>query len=171
MRKHYITFLSPGTLFSESTTKPIGDRVIKDAVEMAEQIVERYDARPYGFRFETRIVKDPVPDGEGGLLQVQPKTIDESGTYFLGGTLETLDDIEARNLDSERILRSNMTGNDYPIVCVVVRGYKSTHPFGEKDFVVDATGNIIERGDDPKHVAYRAVKIDAHRAEMKRLYG
>ncbi len=159
MRKHYVTFYSPGTLFSESTTKPIGKRDTREAVAMAEQIVERYGAKPYGFRFETRIVKDPVPDGEGGTLEVQPKTIDESGTYFLGGTLETLDDLERRAEPRDEICRSNMRRNGYPIVCSVVNGYKSTHPFTDDDFVVDASGAVVERGDDPRHVAYRAERI------------
>ncbi len=48
-----------------------------------------------------------------------------------------------------------------PIVCVTTNVYRSTQPFEEGDVVVDAKGVIVERGDDPKHVAYRKAKSHA----------
>jgi hypothetical protein len=172
-RREFVTFYSPGTLFAETTTKEIGERNVKVALAMAETITERYNATPYGFRFETRIVAEPLPDGEGGTLRVDPKTVAESGTYFLGGKLVTLDEVEARDDPKESILRSNMRCNDSTIVCEVVRGYKSTHPFTDKDFVVDASGEVTERGDDPRHVAYRIAareRIAAYYAAEEKRY-
>lgn len=154
-RQEFVTFYSPGTLFSEMTQKPIAERDVKLAVQMSETIRERYNARPYGFVFETRIVSDPVPDGEGGELHVESKLVECSGTYFLGGKLETLDEVEARNDPKESILRGNMENDDSHIVCVTTNGYRSVHPFTERDFVVNAAGKITERGDDPRYVAYR----------------
>ena len=154
-RQEFVIFYSPGTFVSEMTTNPIAERDTKLAVQMSETVRERYNARPYGFKFETRIVAEPVPDGEGGELMVQPKTVATSGMYFLGGKLETLDEVEARNDPKEDILRSNMRNASSHIVCVNENGYRSTLPFTEKDVVVNATGEIVERGDDPKHVAYR----------------
>ena len=61
-RKHYVTFLSPGTLFPEETTKSIPSWHISPACKMARGITERYDAKPYGFYFETCLVAEPVDD-------------------------------------------------------------------------------------------------------------
>lgn len=152
-RKHYVTFLSPGTMMSESTTKPIERHDPKLVVAMAEQIVERYGAKPYGFRFETRIVGS-MPDGEGGTLTAQ-RDVGVSGIHFLGGKLETYEEVLARNHPDERILRENMRSNEYWIVCVNTNSFRSVLPFEEGDRLVDATGEIVERGEDPKHVAYR----------------
>lgn len=154
-RQHFVTFYSPGTLFAEQTTKPIENWDAPLAVKMSEGVEERYGAIPYGFQFDTRIVSDPVSDGEGGTLDVEPKTIATSGMYFIDARLETLDQIEARHDPRENILRGNMRCNGYPIVAVSERRWRSTQPFRETDFVVDAKGNIVERGDDPRHVAYR----------------
>lgn len=165
-RKHKVTFYSPGTLFSEQSTKDIDSWDTKKAVEMAESIMERYNAKPYAFKFETWKTHAPVSDGEGGTLEVRPKLEKESGYYFLGGKLETYDDVLARNLDSENILRSNMRGNEYWIVCINTNSFKSTMPFGEDDKIVDASGTVIESGDDPKHVKYRREQLQKRKDEL-----
>lgn len=165
-KKHTVTFLSPGTFVSESTTKDIDSWDTKEAIKMAEKITERHGAKPYGFQFETWKTHDPVSDGEGGFLKVQSKLEAKSGIYFLGGTLETYDDVMKRDLDNERILRSNMQGNEYWVVCVNTNSYKSTMPFGEEDRVVDATGVIVEAGDDPKWVKYRKEQLKKRKAEL-----
>ena len=36
MKKHFVTFFSPGTFIAESTTKPIESWNIEEAKEMAE---------------------------------------------------------------------------------------------------------------------------------------
>lgn len=161
--KHYVTFLSPGTFMSEQTTKPIESWDPARAIALGEDVVERHDARPYGFVFETRLVSDPVPDGRGGHLRVESKLLERSGTHFLGGKLRTFDEVESLADPKEEILLSNMRSNEMSIVCEVRRGYKSTHPFGERDVVVDAVGRIVERGDDPARVAYRAERARRER--------
>jgi hypothetical protein len=165
-RKHTVTFYSPGTLFSESTTKDIDSWDTKKAVEMADSIMERYNAKPYAFVFRTLKTHDDVSDGEGGFLRVEAKKEKESGYYFLGGKLETYDDVLARNLDSESVLRSNMRGNEYWIVCINTNSFKSTMPFGENDKIVDASGTVIESGDDPKWMKYRNEQLLKRKAEL-----
>lgn len=54
-RKHFVEFISPGTLFSESSTKRIDSWDTAVAIEMASEVTERYGAKPYGFQFKTLI--------------------------------------------------------------------------------------------------------------------
>jgi hypothetical protein len=154
-REHFVVFYSPGSLFSETTTKPIKEWDTRLAVQMADQIVERHGAKPYGFRLETRMVADPIPYAPGDTLEVLPKVVEHSGTYFLGGKLETLDDVRRRNDPKESILQDNMWFNRNYIVVINTNSYRSTHPFREQDFIVGLKGEVLERGDDPRHVAYR----------------
>lgn len=158
-RQHFVVFYSPGTFFAEQTDRPVTEWNPTEATALAASVSERYGAAPYGFRFETRIVADPIPDGEGGALKVESRTVEQSGTYFLRARLETFDTIEARASSSEDILRDNMRCNGWPIVVVCDEAgghrWKSVQPFTETDFVVDAAGLIVKRGDDPVHVAYR----------------
>lgn len=156
MKKEFVTFYSPGTFVSEYSQKPIETRDVRKAVEMAASISERYNAKPYAFDFTTRIVADPIPDGYGGTLNVEAKTIDTSGHYFLSGRLETVEDVERRRDHEDTILLSNMRGNGMWIVCVTNNGYRHVMAFKEQDFVVDHVGSIVHRGTDPQWVAYRA---------------
>lgn len=168
-RKHFVTFLSPGTFVSETTAKPIDAWDPVQAVKMAEAIVERHGARPYGFYFATFLVADPIPDGEGGTLDVQAKEVERSGVYHLGGKVESFDEVVARNDPKEETLRQNMDWNDYAYVCTTTNSYKHTAIFDEKDVVVDATGQITERGDSPERMAYRKVREEKKAWERKRL--
>lgn len=165
MRKHQVTFYSPGTLFSESSSHDIESWDTAKAVEMAEKILERYNAKPYGFVFETLIVAKDIPDGEGGTLRVESKRVEKSGVHFLGGRLETYDEVVARNDEKESILRSNMRGNEQWIVCINTNSFRSTMPFDEEDCIVDAKGVVVERGNDPKYIAYRAEQLAKRKAE------
>lgn len=152
---HYVTFVSPGTLVPETTTRPIAAWDPRLAVELAESVRERYGARPYGFTFETHLEGDPVPDGRGGTLAVRPRKLCSSAFHFLGGRVETLDEVEARAVASESILRSNMRGNGIAVVLVNSNSYRATLPFEAEHLVVDAVGAVVERGDDPRWVAAR----------------
>lgn len=168
MRKHQVTFYSPGTLFSESSTFDIESWDPVKAVAMSETIKERYNAKPYGFVFSTLLTHDDVPDGEGGFLQVESKTVKKSGVHFLGGRLETYDDVVARKDPKEDILQSNMRCNEDWIICINTNSFRSTMPFNVDDVIVNATGKIIERGDNPEYVAYRTkqtAKRDAQYAK------
>lgn len=161
MRKHYVTFLSPGTLFNETTMKPIDAWNPAIATAMAETILERYNAKPYAFVFSTVISAPPVVV-EGETLVVKEKQIAESGRFFLGGKVESFDDVDLRAAPNESILRSNMRGNGYWYVITNTNSFKSTQPFDETDVVVDAAGAIVERGDSPERLAYREAMTKKH---------
>lgn len=166
MRTHRVTFMSPGTLFAEQSTCeiPSWDPVL--ACDMAQKITERHGAKPYGFYFSTLLTALPVDDGEGGKLSVELRQVERSGMYFLGGTVETLDEIAARNDPREAILRRNLCRNNCPIVVVNTNSWQSVQPFTEKDVIVDEHGDIIERGDTSERIAYRAQKVAEHRAAL-----
>lgn len=166
MRKHFVTFYSPGTFFVETTTKPIDSWDPVEAVKLAKCVVERYNALPYGFRFYTKLVADPIPDGEGDWLETVPKDVDNSGVFFLGGKIRTIDEIESLGLEEEHILRSNMKCNDIPIVIENNNSWKSTQPFNEEDCIVNMEGKIEMKGNDPSLVGYRAIKITEHKKGM-----
>lgn len=163
MRRHYVTFMSPGTLVAETSTVAVDSWDVAVAAKLAADIVERHGARPFGFRFTTRVERDPVEDGEGGRLRVEPRTVGQSGLYYLGGEVRRYDDLVGRP-DSSRTLEANMRGNGWPLCIVVVNGYRSTHPFEPTDAIVRA-GRVEERGDDPQHSEYRNATLEKWRLE------
>lgn len=124
MQQHYVTFDSPGTFFSESSSKEIDSWDVNKAVEMSKSIEERYGARPYAFYFTTRARKDDELDA---------RQIARSANYFLGGKISTIEEVFARNDPKEDILRSNMKNNNYDKIHETTSGWKSIHPFGKDD--------------------------------------
>lgn len=169
MRKHYVTFLSPGTFFMEQSTRPLTDWNMVEAVTLAATITERHNAKPYGFYFTTQLTGEPVPDGEGGQLEVQEKEIARSGTYYLGGELLTVDQIAARVASGAidlRILLSNMEANDWPVVIENRNSWRVTLPFTQEDVLVDILGNILDRGDNLSWRDYRARKIAEYKERV-----
>lgn len=131
VERHFVTFYSPGTFVSEATTKEIDSWDIEKAKELARGIVERYGATPYAFVFATRSRGDDDLDS---------KQTARSGQYFLGGSIETLEDVEARNDPAEVILRSNMRGNG---ISRIIRsspdnpGWRWTQEFHDGDVRLD----------------------------------
>lgn len=128
MQKHFVAFFSPGTFVSETTEKPIDSWNVEKAMEMAHGIVERYSATPYGFHFTTR---------SRGPDDLDSKETARSPFYHLGGRIETLAEVEARNDPKESILRSNMRGNGYDKIVVNDNSWRSTRPLGKTDVMLD----------------------------------
>ena len=155
-RKEFVKFYSPGTITSEETTRPIDIRDTHIAIKMAKDIKERHGATPYAFRFETKIVSDPIDDGEGGKLFVDPKLIDYSGDIFIGGEILKFDDI-SRNEDTSTLL-DNMKCNNWPIVIENRRSYRITLPFEDNDMIINDHGMVIKRGNEKDLRDYRIKK-------------
>jgi len=132
--KHFVSFYSPGSFFSEHTTKPIKDWNIASAKRMAKTITERYGSSPYGFRFETRI-----KTGRDMGKPLYNKLAKESGMYYLNAIVETYEEIVARDLPDENILRDNMRINGYKKI--VTNGpdsktWKFSMPFEKGDTIL-----------------------------------
>lgn len=162
--KHFVTFHSPGTFFDECSSRDVSAWNTMEATEIARSIVERHGAKPFAFSFGTRLVADPIDDGRGGVLQVQPREIQASGLYYLGGEIKDYDEIAASEPDS-KIMLSNMRCNDLPIVIVNTNSFKTVRPFREQDQVVDTNGVVVRRGDDPTLVEKRRMFIERWQAE------
>lgn len=128
MEKHFVQFLSPGTFVSEETTLQIDTWNIELAVKMAGGIFERYNARPYGFRFLTRA---------RGTYDLDSKIVNRSGIYYLGGTIETAEEILARSDQKEETLRFNVLSNGYKRIVTNTNSWKFTAALGDDDVVLD----------------------------------
>jgi len=127
MQKHFVTFYSPGTIVAEETTKEIDGWDIDLAVAMSHEVIQRYRARPYGFRFTTR---------ERGPADLDSKATARSGMYYLGCDVLTLEQIKARNDPSERVLLENMVINGWDKVVTSRSGWRWTLPLEEGDVVL-----------------------------------
>lgn len=113
---------------SESTVEPIDSWDVDIAIEMARDVVERYNARPYGFRFLTRERSEQDLDSHISVT---------SGMYYLGGKIETREDVEARNDPAEEILRDNMRMNDISRIVVNTNSWRFTAALKDEDVVLD----------------------------------
>ena len=128
MKKHFVEFLSPGTFVSESSVQPIESWDVEEAKTLARSINERHSATPYGFRFITRERKDDELDS---------RVTNTSGIYYLGGKVETLDEVKSRNSPDERILLCNMESNGYDKIIVNTNSWRITLPLNKNDVVLD----------------------------------
>ena len=130
MQKHFVIFSSPGTFFAEQSSHPIDQWDTATAIELARTVKERHGATPYGFQFVTR---------ERGEDDLDSHEIGRSGMYYLGGTVETLAQVKARNDPDDRILISNMEGNGWDRIITNTNSWKVTRPLLDGDTVLEFT--------------------------------
>ena len=128
IKKHFVEFLSPGTFVSEVSQKPIDAWDVYAAVAMAKDISERHGARPYGFRFLTR--------GRGDN-DLDSTVLDQSGIYYLGGTVRTADEVLSGSDPKEEVLRSNVRINGIKRIIVNNNSWRVTAALHECDTVLD----------------------------------
>lgn len=120
MKKHYVTFLSPGTFVHEETTREIESWDVDNAVRMASEITERYGSKPFGFRFSTK---------ERGDSDFEPRVTARSGTHFLRGRLMTAEDLEAEGDERNKTLVSNMRINGWNVIIRTETPWRSHNAF------------------------------------------
>lgn len=128
MHKHFVTFYSPGTFTAETSTLPIDAWNTDSAIAMALSVKERHGAVPYGFRFSTR---------SRGPDDLDSKESAASPFYYLGGRIETLAEVEARNDPKESILRINMRCNGWDRIVINDNSWRWTQPLKADDIVLD----------------------------------
>lgn len=128
MQQHYVTFYSPGTFVAETNAVKVETWDVDEAVKMAAGIMQRYGARPYGFRFSTRSRTEADLDA---------KETDRSPMYYLGGSIETVEDVRKRADPKESILLGNMERNGYARIVRNANSYTWTQPLMDGDVVLD----------------------------------
>ena len=111
MKTFIVTYFSPGTLFSEMNTKEFScgnlELLLPTIKSYAEEITQRYGAKPYGFKIE-------------GL----------EGTYYIKGTIKTFHQVVQENFGkSDTILIRNMRINKCTHVIVGNSPYQFSMPF------------------------------------------
>lgn len=146
--KHYAVFYSPGTFFLEQTSKEIASWDIAEAVKLSKTIMERYNATPHSFRFETYNTVESIKAENGEEYEVKDKKVKSSGLYFLTGVLRTMNEVQAKNDPNERILMSNMKANRQPVIIENYNSFRFSCFFGEDDAIVDEQGRVVRRGND-----------------------
>ena len=129
---HFVTFYSPGSFVAEETTRPIDKWVPATALVMSRDIIERRNAKPYGFRFTTRT---------RGTADLDSKVTATSPMYYFGVKIETLAEVQAR--DPGSILARNMECNDIARVVTTTSGYRASMPLKAGDVVLDADGEAV----------------------------
>ncbi len=127
MKKHFVTFYSPGTFVAEQDVQPIDSWDVKEAQKRAKKVKQRYGAIPYAFQFSTRTRESDDLDSH---------VSERSPMYFVNCTVETLAEVEERNDPKERILRSNMRNNGYDRIAITTKGWKWTQPIKADDVVL-----------------------------------
>ena len=131
MQRHFVSFYSPGTIFSESTSLPIDEWDIITAWDMANEIVERHNATPYAFQFKTFEREDD---------ELNSRLVESSKTFHMGGRLLNIEQVEAENDDKGcyDILLRNMRGNRMEYVIINDNSWRSVLEFNyKKDVLLD----------------------------------
>lgn len=127
-QKHFVSFLSPGTFVSEESTVEVTSWNVDSAITKAREVIARHGAKPYGFRFKTVELVD------NGWKQ---RTVKESGIYYLGGRIRTVQEVKAAAKKDEEILLWNMENNGYDMVIENTNSYKVTMPFRKDDTLLN----------------------------------
>lgn len=128
VEKHFVEFASPGTFVPETTLKEIDSWDVEKAIAMSRDVLERYNARPFGFRFITR---------SRGPNDLDSSVSTKSPFYWLGGRVRTVEEVLAGSDPSEDILRSNVRINGVRRIIENGNSWKHTSILNDDDIVLD----------------------------------
>ena len=148
-KDHYlVTFYSPGTFFSETSSIRLDELDINKILKKAKGTSERYNAKPYGYTWkqirEFFIGKEKLEKEE---------VLDESKGYiFITGNVIFSKDLT--NPD-ENIFKSNLESNAGGVGIQNFNSYKFSYFFDKNDIIIDWDGNIIRSGNDKDLIKYR----------------
>lgn len=126
-----VRYYQPGILFPEETT-----RTAPTGVDPADWARENAPYGAFAFTLSTVMTADPVPDGCGGTFKVTPKTVNETGRYYLGGRLFDRDEVAALDQREHPALLANMRGNDWDTLILCSTG--NWQPFTSGDVLLGA---------------------------------
>jgi len=115
----------------------IDDWKVDEALAIASDVEEAY-----AFRFQQRSLEEEKIDGQ---YNIKVSIIKESGTYYLGGYTETIDDIKARialnnekKTDSDRLLVQRLEeGGHTTIIRSIQNGMWSCVFHNEVDTIIE----------------------------------
>lgn len=125
VERHFVDFFWPGIIFADHTVKQISSWDEKEALEIWKSFSEKN--KPYGFQFFTKARTDEELDS---------KEVKRSGTYFINGTILSLDEIEREGNPGNRILINNMRCNGWDKIVRTMPPCCWTQPFEEDDKII-----------------------------------
>lgn len=105
--EHRVEYDLGGRFFIEQDSQPVESWDVGLALASLPEYAQ-------AFRFKTLLLHDPITV-DGREMRVSPVETETSGTYFPGGEVVTLAQVEAMG-DQMSILASNMRGNGWPEV-------------------------------------------------------
>lgn len=135
VQKHFVEFYSPGTFMSETSRKEIDSWDTAKAIEMMGSIVERYGARPYGFRFLTY---------GRSANELDSHEVARSHTYYVNCDILTKDEILADDDPRFKIMRANVECNGIKRIARTRSGWLGHYPMSDADEVIEAPNITTE---------------------------
>jgi len=115
---------------TEAAYAPLSTHLFGTSAQLARKVKERHGTTPFAFFFSTRARGDADLDS---------RVVKQSGRYFLGGKVETLAEVEARNDPKEEILRFNMRANKWYRIATNTNSWRVTQPLEADDVVLEWT--------------------------------
>lgn len=133
-KRHEVVFLSPGSFRSAETIQEIESWDVALAIERVHTIREKYGARPFGFQFRTSV---------GVTYEDRWHSLSTwkgfcSGTYFINGVVETLEEFSAHaETATDRLVARNMRNLNISHVVTTHNIWKHVDAFDpERDQIV-----------------------------------
>lgn len=123
--KHYVVFMSPGTLVSETSQIEMEyPNDIQFVLLKLGDIVERHGSKPYGFYFKSVLETYDSDTGE-----MKKEKVNESGIYYINGKIFSYEDIKNRKDPNDDILIRNMEYNKIEYIIETCNSWKHTAKF------------------------------------------